>query len=542
MDSLKATLERSQRLADATSASVLTTADIADHEVAVAATFGRDATSVGICVADGFGVRVTVDKGALVVEDGVGEHRRCRRYQRAIHGLRRLVVLNAYGGSVSWDALRWCKSLGIGVLVLGADGAANLASTPRVTDDARLRRAQAMALTEPVGLGIARYLLSAKVAAQAELVAKRFGELSEAETISGLAGAIEVAGTIEECRQLEASAAALYFATWVGRDDTVATFVAKDRPRVPAHWSCFEGRRSVLASASANRKAERPVNALLNYVFALLEAEAVLACQAVGLDPGLGIVHNDARGRQSMALDLIEPIRPAAEAFVLDMLSSRTFRKAEFTETEEGHVRLRAPLTHELAETAPRWAKALAPLAERVAHMLGQAMEGKFVPATPLTSAKLRSAQAVVKARKTEAAGRASRASAKQRPDRTAPLPTYSCPGCGGRVANPRHVLCQSCQDRAGHTPAVRQSRGRAIAARKRALRERVEAFGSDIDPAFYREQIWPKLRDFKLAEIMAATGYSKGYCSTVRAGTWTPNVSTWPALAKLVGAPVPQS
>jgi hypothetical protein len=34
----------------------------------------------------------------------------------------------------------------------------------------------------------------------------------------------------------------------------------------------------------------------------------------------------------------------------------------------------------------------------------------------------------------------------------------------------------------------------------------------------------------------MEATGYSKGHCSTIRAGTWTPHVSTWPALARLVG------
>ena len=54
-------------------------------------------------------------------------------------------------------------------------------------------------------------------------------------------------------------------------------------------------------------------------------------------------------------------MRPEAEAFVLDMIEGRTFRKVEFTETEDGHVRLRAPLTHELAETMPRWARSLAP-------------------------------------------------------------------------------------------------------------------------------------------------------------------------------------
>jgi hypothetical protein len=63
-----------------------------------------------------------------------------------------------------------------------------------------------------------------------------------------------------------------------------------------------------------------------------------------------------------------------------------------------------------------------------------------------------------------------------------------------------------------------------------------VEAFGVDVDPATYRERIWPKLGAVKLTDIMEATGYSKGYCSTIRAGKWTPDLSTWPALARLVG------
>jgi hypothetical protein len=97
-------------------------------------------------------------------------------------------------------------------------------------------------------------------------------------------------------------------------------------------------------------------------------------------------------------------------------------------------------------------------------------------------------------------------------------------------------VLCETCQAGAGNTVAVRQTRGRAIAARKRALKERSAAFGVDVDPAIYRERIWPKLGAVKLADIMEATGYSKGHCSTIRAGTWTPHVSTWPMLANLVG------
>jgi hypothetical protein len=59
-----------------------------------------------------------------------------------------------------------------------------------------------------------------------------------------------------------------------------------------------------------------------------------------------------------MALDLVEPVRPEAEGFVLDLIEHRTFCKVEFTETSDGHDRLCALLTHELTEMMPRWASA----------------------------------------------------------------------------------------------------------------------------------------------------------------------------------------
>ena len=226
--------------------------DIADGIGAIRATYARDTPTAGVCVVDGMGLRLLVDRGALVVADGMGGYRRERRFDKATHGLRRVVVLGSTG-SLTLDALHWCSRLGIGVVVVAPDGSARLASTPRVTDDARLRRTQALAASQPVGLDIARYLLADKVRGQAQVVAKRFGELSEAETIEELAHAIECTESIEEARQLEASAAALSFAVWTGRPETAPTFVAKDRPRVPAHWSTYEGRRSVLAGVSANR-------------------------------------------------------------------------------------------------------------------------------------------------------------------------------------------------------------------------------------------------------------------------------------------------
>jgi CRISPR-associated protein Cas1 len=513
---------------------VLSPEDVADSISALAETYQRPDTA-GVCIVDGFGCRIAVERGALEVHDGVGPHRRTRRYDRATHGLRRVVILNA-GGMVSLDALRWCQALGVGVLVLGPDGTTQLASTPRVTDDARLRRTQAFATDEPYGLDIGRWLIARKLVGQGALVLRRFGDEEAAETIADLALSVEAGASIDEIRQLEASAAALYFGAWSGRPECAPSFAARDRRRIPPHWSRYEGRRSVLASATSNRKAERPVNALLNYVYALLEAEAILACQAVGLDPGLGIVHADAKSRQSLALDLMEPVRPEVDGLVLDMIERRTFRKAEFTETSDGHVRLRSPLTHELGETMPRWAKSLGPVAEHVAHVFGKAMAGTYSAVTPLTRSRTRTAQAVVKARKASATI-AARSTVALQKSSSLTKPRWTCPDCGIVVSNHRHVRCEACiaADPAQATE-IRGRRGAAIAARKRAQSDWDKANPqSTYDPELFRREILPRLASVKLAEISEATGMSKGSASDIRRGKWTPHVSTWAALANLV-------
>lgn len=324
----------------------------------------------------------------------------------------------------------------------------------------------------------------------------------------------------------------------MGQPGCAPVFAAKDRQRIPSHWSRFEGRRSVLASANGNRKAERVLNAILNYTYALLEAEAILACQVVGLDSGLGIVHADTRNRQSLALDLMEPVRPLVDAFALDLLERRTFRKVEFTETADGHCRLRAPLTHDLAETMPTWARAVAPVAEHVAHVLGQAMAGKYSQATPLTGRRTRSAQVAVKARKAAVQRAAKSTTVRQRPTGQTATAAWSCPDCGARVANHRHVRCDACiAADPQQTNELRGRRGAAIASRKRALKEWETAHpGAVYDPDYFSRDLLPKLKEVKLVEIAKAASCSKAYASDIRSGKYTPHLSTWQALGALVG------
>jgi CRISPR/Cas system-associated endonuclease Cas1 len=149
----------------------------------------------------------------LFVSDGVGEHRHERRFDKATHGLRRVVLL-ASTGLVTIDAFHWCSRLGIGVVVLAPDGTARLTSSPRLTDDARLRRTQALALSDPHGLDVARWLISRKLVGHGKVLLSRFGEADAAETLGDLALGVEEAAGFDEIRQVGAAAAGLYFAVW----------------------------------------------------------------------------------------------------------------------------------------------------------------------------------------------------------------------------------------------------------------------------------------------------------------------------------------
>ncbi|HRC72962.1 MAG TPA: CRISPR-associated endonuclease Cas1 [Candidatus Competibacter sp.] len=70
-----------------------------------------------------------------------------------------------------------------------------------------------------------------------------------------------------------------------------------------------------------NRRPPRdPVNALLSLGYTLLGGEMFGAVQAAGLDPALGFLHGVVPGRESLVLDLIEPLRPGVDAVVLGLL------------------------------------------------------------------------------------------------------------------------------------------------------------------------------------------------------------------------------
>lgn len=501
----------------------------------------------GVLVVDGYGIRIRVERGQLLIADGIGRHRRAGRFPRAGSSLRRLVVLG-HTGAVSLDALRWLADTGVGYVVLDPDGRLLAASGNLGRDDPRLRRAQAVAIDSPAGDDIARRLIAEKIAGQAETLTAvdQIAPVGEA-TIAALreaVGRLHVATCRDEIRQAEALAAAAYWSAWVS---VPVRFARRDLGRIPDAWTTFGPRSSPLTASP--RLAVRPAQACFNFLYAILEAEARLACLAVGLDPGLGVLHSDLKARDSLALDVMEPVRPVIDRYVLRVITDRAFRATDFVETRQGNVRVLAPLSHELAATMLDWRTHIGAVTERVAALLvsgGPGSSGR--QPTPLTGAN-------------RSAGRGP--SARRRPRTSAEPRTAlrACAQCGETVPADRR-LCGQClpTDRAeqaagfvaagkarlaelraagvkpGIGGAAAKARGTKLAASCAAARAWEREHPKPSDPDEFRRDVLPRLAGLTPKALAAATGLSRAYCSAILRGERVPHPRWWEPLMAAAG------
>lgn len=84
-----------------------------------------------------------------------------------------------------------------------------------------------------------------------------------------------------------------------------------------------------------------PVNAMLSFAYRLLEHDCASALESVGLDAYVGFLHRDRPGRSSLALDLMEELRPCiADRFVLTLINNRVMNSGDFDQRESGAVLL----------------------------------------------------------------------------------------------------------------------------------------------------------------------------------------------------------
>jgi hypothetical protein len=344
-----------------------------------------------------------------------------------------------------------------------------------------------------------------------------------------------------------------HLTTW---RDVRIRFRERDLARIPARWLRCDSRASVLTGAP--RAATSPINALRNYLFACLEAEARLALLAHGCDPAMGVLHADQRNRDSLALDAIEPVRADVDSFLLDLLEDREFTARDFGELPNGICRIAAPLTHELALTLPHWRECLRPIAARLAQLFRNATTG----ANGKYPARAKSPLLATPRKASQPRPYATRAWRAPTVEARLASPT-ACAVCGEPVLKRRRRHCDACmpkarrehglraiaaarkalasQTAAGNDPrrsaTVNRARGEAISEGHRRNRSWAREHPEQRDEAWFKREVAPKLDAFTLAEIASATGLSLAACSRIRAGARVPHPRHWEVLAALAGS-----
>jgi hypothetical protein len=332
---------------------------------------------------------------------------------------------------------------------------------------------------------------------------------------------------------VEANAAACYFREW---RYIHVTWPKADLPKIPDHWRFAGSRQSPLTGGP--RLAITPVHAILNYCFALLEAETRLAVSALGLDPGLGVgLHTDTANRDSLALDVLEPARPQIEAWLLNWIASEPLRRSDFFETATGNCRLMSHLCTKLSGTSSVWGKLVAPWAEYVARALSTATKsGREWNSTPPTR--------LTQQHRTEAKGKVWTPSVKfSKAD-------HLCRGCGKRILDGR-TQCGKCAvsdstERLVKAAAIgRQTANGPEAQLKRAKTQRQNALAqhswnaSDqpawLTEAFYLEKVQPGLAQVSTSAIARRLSVSRWYAGRIREG-YRPHPRHWRAVSELVG------
>ena len=95
----------------------------------------------------------------------------------------------------------------------------------------------------------------------------------------------------------------------------------------------------------------------MSFAYSLLALDCAAALESVGLDAYVGFLHRDRPGRTSLALDLMEELRPCmADRFALTLVNNRVLRPEDFETSESGwQEKKQDTLTHPYLKEKLPW-------------------------------------------------------------------------------------------------------------------------------------------------------------------------------------------
>jgi CRISP-associated protein Cas1 len=274
-------------------------------------------------------------EGAALKKDGenlVAEVEGEERARVPFHMLASVVVFGAI--YLSPGLIQACAAGGIVIVLLDRVGRFQARIEGPVTGNVLLRRAQYRASDRPEE--IVRSLVIGKVANQRAVLMRALRDYgSEYDAADRLAISAVTDRLARILRRVELG------------DDTLDALRGSEGEAAQLYFSVFDHLiRSPDLELRWRGRSRRPpldaINALLSFLYTLLTHDCRAAAESVGLDPAVGFLHRDRPGRPSLALDLMEELRPVlADRLALSLVNRRQLRASDFEQRDGGAVMMR---------------------------------------------------------------------------------------------------------------------------------------------------------------------------------------------------------
>lgn len=307
----------------------------------------------------GHGNSMRIEKGALVIKQGFTHYpqkQECHRYFKGDLDLPRIIILLDGSGSLSFEVLSWLAEQSVALARIEESGEVAIVASGNgfASDQAKVDWQRETLVCPTRRMAFVQKLIRSKLTNSIETLSRHLPQHADTDAAIARAtrGIIELGEPLDDLQQvraIEGECASLYFRAW--RNLRPQWKLSKRYP-VPENWLTYRGRSSVHEAQPDNRRATDPINAMLNYGYAVRHSKLQIKAIADGYSPLLGIMHRHKRTSASYILDILEPERPRVDAAILDLVQSRVFTGADFILRKDGTCRLSPQLARVVATLA----------------------------------------------------------------------------------------------------------------------------------------------------------------------------------------------
>lgn len=274
---------------------------------------------------NGHGINIWVDSAKLHITDGRWNIEEEPEHYVFYPKTSKIdeIILYGHTGNISLESIRWLVKHNIGLTVLNWNGKllTSIQSPGSIQIKNKFQQYKAYS-DEKKRISIAKKFVEAKIYRSEEVLKWLNEKYSNINTdISNQKKLFNKAKTILDINMSEGRIARHYW--------------AQIKKIIPNKYE-FENRNNQTRPAGAID----PINALLNYGYALLESQCIKAIYSTGLDPYVGFLHENYLGKTPLVYDLQEPFRFLVDLAVISALENNIFEKKDFIRTENYNIRL----------------------------------------------------------------------------------------------------------------------------------------------------------------------------------------------------------